>query len=1634
MKHRGVWKSAVVLLLVAVMALPAIPLTATADNQPAAPKKKILDLGIDYAPPSQQMGPKVMRVGTPYVQIPGQGGKGSTLNELSDAWIYYDIDYFQYGWGLTGGTNNMIEGAIKITPDEWAPYTGWSKIILDTVKFYYSGFNYGGTVPGGPHSGVVYIYEGDTPPGPGDTDAIRAMPFDTGDNVPGWREVAVTPELEIDPSKTYWIGVMYYVGANEFVVGIDYPNGVGIPGKSHFLRYNIDGGGWVDWIDEASTYGNVHIRAGISEGWTPPSEGCDFAVEINSPQGRVNSMPKVINITYYNFGPVPINEAKIFADVYEEIPGPTSTALYDDIEGNVSLNWTVVDNGDGDSWTVSDKRAHSGNHSFRCTAGADRGPGEPDTYLGHAADSGPDELILKVPANLDGAEYGILSFWDWCQGEYYVDDEGYIVPTDYGTIAISNDNGATWYYVEPSDFIAYQNNWRETKIGLGPAFPDYMLSEVDFVVPIELTDQMLIKFIWTSDPHMQYEGWYIDDVKFERTEPPSYKIVWQGHLIVNVEGQEYDGVYAEFPVKWTPEENVVYKIEVCGQVFDPANCDVDPDNNCDVVWLIIKDIHDVAAIDITGPERIEKGEDGTYDVTIKNVGTFPEAGFPVNLEVRKQLADIDHQGFEDGGANWDAYYIPGSNFTLQVTTCDAYEGTHSLLFATDYCEFPTVKPYSFQMALYNKVLDFTGENVRSGILEFAAKWALSEQVGSSVDEPLPPVNPLGWVGAPDFWSVILWDPENPGWIFFAAPGSGFGYVVLGHNDGKWGSPTESGAYPGAYTLDLIQTMDEIHAMFPQFFKEHKCQIGFVLVTNDDEYILNGEVKSFSGLFIDDVRIIKTYCENDGVVVDTKTAPYLNPGDEATLTFTWANVSTYCDYCVCGVTALDKDEIPQNDTTCTYTRVTSTWTDITWETEDLTETEQESMWHIVSKKSKAGEPPEDQYWWCGNDTLGTYVEWMDDSLILKPIDLSPYADSCKGVLLTFDTYYDIKSGDYGAVYWSADGTHWHRVAAYTGFADWHEESVSIDLPPEAFTANFQIKFRFFSDGYEEGNGWYIDDVNISVIPGRVFLTEDWSGGIGSWTVDPDHPDNWLISETSYAGGAPPELEFSWSPTFYGKSWIQSPEFDASGFDEIQGEFKLYVDDFSGGYEIGVEASNDASTWTPVWSYYNPGGNVGPTIIHFTIPSSLCGTTTYIRFYFDGNSYNVDYFYIDDVAITYTPEDPTPINVFFDDMESGADNWDTEWFVGGDWWTLTDRRYYDCPNSDTDNKAWWCGDEELGTYPNVKLDDALYIELDLTEDAIGQDYLSVDIEYATWYDLAGGYYYDQWSDTYNWVYMAQGYVEISTDYGLTWHTLRIYRLTSDGWIYEKINLDRYIPNHIILRFRFTNMGADYAPAPWVGEGWYIDCFELHFKKQIFVDETPPVTSICVEGNTVYLSAYDPVVPDQLVSGVKEIYYRIDGGATQIYWSAVDPDNATGPFTVPEGVHTVEYWSVDFAGNEETHHTREVVVDTTPPTVEITQPEAGALYLFGNKIMNRIFSNVTLCIGKITIVAEASDTASGIDRVEFTIDNVTVADYTAPYEYTYSKRAFGMKTVTVRAVDKAGNDATASTEFKIFCFGLL
>ncbi len=167
---------------------------------------------------------------------------------------------------------------------------------------------------------------------------------------------------------------------------------------------------------------------------------------------------------------------------------------------------------------------------------------------------------------------------------------------------------------------------------------------------------------------------------------------------------------------------------------------------------------------------------------------------------------------------------------------------------------------------------------------------------------------------------------------------------------------------------------------------------------------------------------------------------------------------------------------------------------------------------------------------------------------------------------------------------------------------------------------------------------------------------------------------------------------------------------------------------------------------------------------------------------------------------------------------------------------------------------------------------------------------------------------------------------------------------------------------------------------------------------IDTTPPVTSDNAPANwsaadvLVTLTASDP---GGIVSAT---LYSRNGGATATY---------AGPVLVnAEGTTTLQYWSIDAAGNTETPKTAIVRIDRTPPTTP-TSVDASALST----------SSV-----EVTWTPSA-DGLSGVSYYAVYRDGAVVATTTAT-TLPDSGLASGVTyTYTVVAVDEAGNESAPS-----------
>ncbi|MCD6448842.1 MAG: PKD domain-containing protein [Thermoplasmata archaeon] len=163
-------------------------------------------------------------------------------------------------------------------------------------------------------------------------------------------------------------------------------------------------------------------------------------------------------------------------------------------------------------------------------------------------------------------------------------------------------------------------------------------------------------------------------------------------------------------------------------------------------------------------------------------------------------------------------------------------------------------------------------------------------------------------------------------------------------------------------------------------------------------------------------------------------------------------------------------------------------------------------------------------------------------------------------------------------------------------------------------------------------------------------------------------------------------------------------------------------------------------------------------------------------------------------------------------------------------------------------------------------------------------------------------------------------------------------------------------------------------------------------IGIDLTPPVTNYTINatyGQNKWIKDYAIISFDATdnLAGINRTMYKIDDGDWEEY---TEPIN----FSV-KGEHVIYFYSIDNAGNVEEEKNFTIKIDKDAPTMSITAPKQGYIYIAGRRIMPTLFKN-TFIIGKMTASVDANDATSGIYYVEFVLNGeVLWRDYVAPYE---------------------------------------
>ena len=187
----------------------------------------------------------------------------------------------------------------------------------------------------------------------------------------------------------------------------------------------------------------------------------------------------------------------------------------------------------------------------------------------------------------------------------------------------------------------------------------------------------------------------------------------------------------------------------------------------------------------------------------------------------------------------------------------------------------------------------------------------------------------------------------------------------------------------------------------------------------------------------------------------------------------------------------------------------------------------------------------------------------------------------------------------------------------------------------------------------------------------------------------------------------------------------------------------------------------------------------------------------------------------------------------------------------------------------------------------------------------------------------------------------------------------------------------------------------------------------------DTTAPAVALTIPAagaivsNTVTLTA--SASDNTGGSGIATVSFLVDGVAVGSVTNS-PYTLAWNSGTVTNGSHTIVARVQDLAGNQASNSVnvsvQNIVADTTPPTVSLTVPAAGA-----------IVSNTVI------LTASASDNAggSGIATVSFLVDGVAVGSVTnSPYTLAWNSGAVtnGSHTMQAAARDYASNQTFSAT----------
>jgi len=549
---------------------------------------------------------------------------------------------------------------------------------------------------------------------------------------------------------------------------------------------------------------------------------------------------------------------------------------------------------------------------------------------------------------------------------------------------------------------------------------------------------------------------------------------------------------------------------------------------------------------------------------------------------------------------------------------------------------------------------------------------------------------------------------------------------------------------------------------------------------------------------------------------------------------------------------------------------------------------------------------------------------------------------------------------------------------------------------------------FGQYNESGFKTYIEISELDNDNFAELITEDFSDSTfppNAWTKT---HNNWMYSSTNYAGGTTGEARFYYYPYSTDIFRLYTPLLNTSEFEIIEIEFKHFVDHFFTPYILKLETSQDGINWDTLWKI-EPTENVGPELINILTDKNI-GSNLYVSWTFDGISYNIDNWYIDDIIIKgYNLVDPE----YEDELDISTIEPGEELEVNFNDWTPEFLQYETTGIKKYIVKAWTQLENPTDQNPDNDLFKKL-ITLDYFHDVGIKNISSPSIPCNSCSK----------SKTYAppmpEIYIPAGTedIDVIVENNGTFPELDLYGTKVYSDEIADIDLEEPVGGTKLLNFddyTFVDQGvyALYCDLPLE-----IDDFPENNEKDIIigVDDSGPYSWIeeidppepdgengwYVSDVEVTICAEDPeIAPGIPGSGVCGFFVLYNGGSGQFI-----PGNCITIIIGDDGNDIlIEYWAVDCVDNlESTHHSFTIDMDQTVPKIDLTYEVSGNKWLGWEFIFT----------------ATATDIMSGMDYVEFYLNEVLQETIIGPgpeYTWTIRYEPLPRAIFTATAYDKAG-----------------